>query len=205
MPDQQARRPPQATPQKNAPGEDAGDHSQNGAALLRWVPGRKWLAVILACSVLSNAGILWRYRLQPHNGGTGMSISPEVSLGEYHCCVNGQRPPIEGAEFCLHVALLDEVDLSARSRLTARRRRVQQGVEELLRRAHSEDFDDPALGDLKRQLQERINGVLEMRAISEVIITDLVLHHLPPEADDVSERIEGPPAQAEPLIGALQD
>ena len=57
-----------------------------------------------------------------------------------------------------------------------RRYAVQQDIEELLRQAHGADFADPVLGELKRQLQEQINRTLEMRAISQVIITDLELH-----------------------------
>jgi len=100
--------------------------------------------------------------------------SPEVSLGTYEF---QSQPdviaPIARATFDLHVALLTEVDSAARLRLFARRYRIQQDVEQLLRQAQGGDFEDPTLAELKRQLQEQINETLDMRAIAEVIVTDL--------------------------------
>ena len=43
----------------------------------------------------------------------------------------------------------------------------------MLRQAHSGDFDDPALNDLKRQIRERIDQALGNRVVSDVIITNL--------------------------------
>ncbi len=83
---------------------------------------------------------------------------------------------ISKADFSLHLALLEPVDPKAGQRLAARKYHIQQDVEELLRKAHSGDFEDPNLTDLKRQLQEQINQAIGLRAISEVIITDLRLH-----------------------------
>jgi len=86
--------------------------------------------------------------------------------------------------------------------LDACRFRVQQNVEELLRRAHGGDFDDPGLGELKRQLQERINE-RSGRAIAEVIVTDLKLQHNGQDAGLVTGTAESVPwwrsPQAEPL------
>ena len=55
-----------------------------------------------------------------------------------------------------------------------------QDVEELLRRAHGTDFADPALTELKRQLQETVNHSLELRAIDEVIVTGLAVEQCDP-------------------------
>jgi hypothetical protein len=71
---------------------------------------------------------------------------------------------------------------------------VQQGIEELLRKAASEDFQDPTFAGLKRQFQETVNGTLGERVIAEVIMT-----HVTVERD-------GPPALREaedPRAGGL--
>ena len=90
------------------------------------------------------------------------------------------------ADFSLHVALQEAAERVARQKLSARKFRVQQDVEELLRKAHAGDFDDPALQELKRQLLEQIDQTLGLRAVSEVIITGLKLQR------------EGPPRPRSP-------
>ena len=98
----------------------------------------------------------------------------EISLGTYEY-VGDHRPQssIAEASFDLHISLVDELDEAARTRLKARRFKVEQDIEQLLRQAHEADFEDPTLAELKRQLQELINQSLEMQAVSEVIITNL--------------------------------
>jgi len=102
--------------------------------------------------------------------------TPEITLGDFFFeQSSGGEGLIEEAKFQLHIGLLPEVDRHARTRLAERRFKVQQGIEELLRQAHPADFEDPSLGELKRQFQEQINTALGMRAVSEIIITDLVI------------------------------
>ncbi len=137
---------------------------------------RKWLLVLLAVSVLGH-GVGFAYsRLTARS--PARDRSPEVSLGVFRFEPDpGEKGRIAGAEFSLHISLLSQVEKTARQQLPAKRRRVQQAVEELIRRAHSGDFEDPVLSDLKRRLQEQINAALGMRVIADVIITDLKLEH----------------------------
>lgn len=134
----------------------------------------KWIVVLVVASLIIH-GIGFAYSRLAHRGAPPAG-SPEVTLGAFRFEADqGEAGPVAGAEFSLHIALLEQVDRAARSRLEAHRFRVQQGVEELLRQAHGGDFDDPNLGELKRRLQEQINEILGMRAIADVIITDLKL------------------------------
>lgn len=137
---------------------------------------RKWIAIVVVASIVLH-GIGFTYSRLARSSPAA-TTSPEVSLGEFRFeAGSSEIGRIAAAEFSLHIALLEQVDGAARRRLDAYRFRVQQDVEELLRQAHSGDFDDPGLGELKRQLQERINETLGMRAIADVIITDLKLKH----------------------------
>lgn len=153
---------------------------------------RKWLAILLGVTIGVHAlGFTYsRLRAKAPNS----DLSPEISLGQFQFVAG----PIEGeqtvkAKFSLHVALLSQADQIARRRLADCRFRVQQGIEELLRQAHSGDFDDPLLAGLKRQLQERINETLEIRAIADVIITDFQMERTAQEACTMRETAESAP------------
>jgi hypothetical protein len=119
--------------------------------------------------------ILSHWSAAPHR-----EPSHEATLGVFHFVARGaSQEGIAGATFELSVTLLDDMAPLARARLTARQRKVKQNVEQLLRRAHPGDFDDPTLVGLKRHLQTEINEALGIRAIEEVLITDLLLKDRP--------------------------
>jgi flagellar basal body-associated protein FliL len=133
-------------------------------------------------------------------------LSPEISLGAfwYETTTAASREKIR-AEFKLHLQLLEQIDGAARERLDARKFKVQQNIEELLRRAHNADFEDPSLTELKRQIQTQVNETLGMRgAIEEVIVTDLTIKVLEVKPDkqathkkaDVYRELESDPAAA---------
>jgi hypothetical protein len=133
------------------------------------------VVVLLGVSIVTNGVLLAYMRL--HEAAPEPEVSsPEVKLGDFEFPGHdSSSAAIRGAKFSLYIALLEGVEAPARERIAASQHRVEQAIEELLRTANSGDFEDPTLSGLKRQLQEQINGVLGMRAISEVIITDLQL------------------------------
>jgi flagellar basal body-associated protein FliL len=143
-----------------------------GLAKVAGLVTKKWLLVLLGVSIVGQAAGFAYYRSRerppaPHPVA-------EIPLGTFHFEADkteGGR--VAQAEFSLHVALLDPADRAAQQLIADRKYRVQQEMEQLLRKAHGGDFDDPALRDLKRQMQEQINQTLGLRAVSDVIITDL--------------------------------
>ncbi len=152
----------------------------------------KRLAVIMGGLIVLQMGVYIAYRWSATS--STVQPNPEVSLGEFQFEADrGETGRIAAAEFSLHIALLDHVDKAARKRLFARKFRLQQGIEELLRQAHGSDFDDPNLGDLKRQLQEQINETLGIRAIADVIITDLKLEPSDHESSSAGQTTESVP------------
>jgi len=159
---------------------DGGPQAARSAWYRRFLDGR-WLVVLIVVSLVLNGLGLATYRLLA--GTQGPEPTPEVALGTYRfLAAPGEPDHVESASFCLHIALLEHVEAPARQRLHDREHRVRQDVEELLRRAHGGDFEDPTLAGLKRQLQEQINDTLGMRAIADVIITNLDLAHRQPSA-----------------------
>lgn len=153
---------------------DKGSTTSGRATLWSRFLTRKWIAIIVGLSIIIHGIGFTCYQLVGKRRPA--FVSPEVNLGlfQFHADQNeGGR--VVSAEFSLSIALLENVEQAARRRLKAHKFRVQQDIEELLRQAHSGDFDDPSLGELKRQLQEQVNETLSMRAIAEVIITDLTL------------------------------
>jgi len=166
-------------PKRPAASNDADRQAEGGPTetrtwrwrrFLRW----QWIVALAAAPLAVHAiGLTYCSVL-----GTSSTEEPprEVALGAYHFTASDAAPgPIQAASFDLHIALIDDVETAARTRLKDREHRVRQNIEELLRQAHGADFEDPSLDGLKRQLQEQINHTLEVRAISEVIITGLEL------------------------------
>ncbi len=153
---------------------------------------RKWLLILLGLSVVGHVIGLTCSQLRATRDAA--ALGPEVSLGEFRFLAE----PDEGgrvlrAEFRLHIALLGQVEAAARRELAAKRLRVQQAVEELMRRAHGGDFDDPLLAELKQQIQEQINETLGVRVIDDVIITELKLERRESPAETSTEVAESLP------------
>jgi len=153
---------------------------------------RKWLLILLGLSVVGHVIGLTYSQLRATRDAA--ALGPEVSLGEFRFVA---EPDAGGrvlrAEFRLHIALLGQVEAAARRELAAKRLRVQQAVEELVRRAHGGDFDDPLLAGLKQQLQEQINETLGVRVIDDVIITELKLERRESPAEMSTEVAEALP------------
>lgn len=159
-------------PARNAGGADA--PSPDRTAWWRHLLEPKWIVLFLGLSVLLPGAVIAYSRLGVMAGRE--EKHGEVTLGEFRFLASRQeRSPISAATFSLHLALLPETEALARARLQSHWYRVQQGVEELLRHAHGGDFEDPLLGDLKRQLQEQINAILGARVVAHAIVTDLNL------------------------------
>ena len=153
---------------------------------------KKWIVIIVGVSVLFHGLGFTYYKLR---GAKPEDPAGEVCLGVFHFeAPKGEVGTITRAEFSVYIELLEGVDEVARQRLAARRFRVQQGIEELLRQAHSGDFDtDPILGGLKRQFKEQINDILGIMVIrGDVIITNQKLDQNEAEAEtDVSPTTAG--------------
>jgi hypothetical protein len=75
----------------------------------------------------------------------------------------------------LHVRFLDELDVPARQRIVSHQFRVRESIEGLLRGSQGLNLDDSALTRLKHQIQEHIDDALDLRAVAEVMITDLTV------------------------------
>ncbi len=165
-------------PQENRPAANARETEQSRPAAPPWwrhLLAPKWLAVFLVLAVLVPGAVYMLGRLgSPAN--TGEPARGEVSIGEFRFLAGANhRSPIVVATFSLHLALLPETEALAREKLVSHKYRVRQGIEQLLRRARGADFEDPALGDLRRQFQEQINETLGIRAVADCIVTDLDL------------------------------
>lgn len=135
----------------------------------------RWFVVLLVLTIVVQGGFFTYYQLAARTPAP-TPAETEVGLGDFAFRAGqAEKGRIVAAEFSLHIALLPQLDEAAHFCLKTRKFRVQQDIEELLRQAHGADFDDPTLAELKRQLQEQVNETLGIRAIADVIITDLKL------------------------------
>ncbi len=179
MAKEQTRSPPKAD---REPSEQAAVQSPQAS---RWEAlfTRKRLATLLAASLVVHVAVFAYYGFRSTRGDAEQQPEAEVALGSY--CYQGDR--VEGgrvarADFALYAALADVHDSRARSLLADHKYRIQQGVEELLRRAHAGDFEDPVLRDLKRRLQDRIEETVGERVVAGVMVTNLKVRWNAPEA-----------------------
>jgi len=155
------------------PSESAGKPQGRGRSWSRLF-SKKWIVGIIVASVLIHGAGFTYYQVWGKARPT--PPDPEIVLGAFRFVgEKADGPGIAAAEFSVYVTLLEQADRAGRQQLAAHRFRVQQDVEQLLRHAHSADFEDPNLAELKRQLQEQINQSLGLRAIGDVIITNLKL------------------------------
>ena len=143
----------------------------------------RWFVVLLVVTIVVQGGFFTYYQLAAGTP-TPTPVESEVSLGDFAFRAGqAEKARIVAAQFSLHIALLPQLGEAAHACLKTRKFRVQQDIEELLRQAHGADFDDPTLAELKRQLQEQVNETLGIRAIADVIITDLKLTFNDKKAD----------------------
>lgn len=147
------------------------DRSSRYAEIIMALSSRG-LAVTLAISLIANGVAL--ATLCSSSESSARQLTPEVSLGRFgFVSSQAEVHQVVKAEFSVHVALADNLEEEGRRRISQRQFRLQQDLEELLRGAHSGDFDDPLLRDLKQKIKERIDKTLGIRAAAYVIITGL--------------------------------
>jgi hypothetical protein len=147
---------------------------------------RSGLMITLAVSLIAN-GIAFSGVGSKDDPAAGQ-LTPEVQLGQFaFLSSESVAKQVVKAEFAVHVALSEDMESESRDRMTQRQFRLQQDIEELLRGAHSGDFDDPLLRGLKQKLKERIDKTLGLRATAYVIITGLKI-----------ERNQSSPVKEEP-------
>ena len=157
------------------------------------------LPVALIVSIVANLAGVFYFRALANNASPVAAY--EIPLGTYRFVADEHEPgQVTEAEFALYIELVRQADRPARRMLEARRQKVRQNVEELLRTAHGGDFNDPALCELKSQLQKRINETLEIRAVADVIVTELKMQRAEPPRVTVQETVESVP-WVEPAAG----
>lgn len=188
-----------------APDEPTAEASRPAArGWRRWAKllSRKWVGVLLGASILMHGVVLWYAK----SIRDGLVTTAELSLGSFEFVAQDPETvglgTIRKATFDLHVTLLYPRDVSVRERFAQAKFRLQQDIEELLRRAHGGDFEDPSLAELKRQLQEQVNSTIGMRAVSDVIITGLVIEQDGAPRDPLTEMPARRPAGGDPRIAA---
>jgi flagellar basal body-associated protein FliL len=162
-------------PEESNTEEAQTEASSKSKSRFAWVSAKSlpyWL-VFLLISTLVIHGIGWAY-YKAASASVPVELSPEIDVGNYKFMADktsGGR--LSGAEFSLYITALEGLDRIARTRLASHKFRVQEEIESLLRQAHSGDFDDPSLNDLKRQIREKINQTLGNRVVSDVIIANM--------------------------------
>jgi hypothetical protein len=163
---------PRSESDSDGQSRQAADKRVKVARILSRLFNRQLLGLLLLISLVGHGIGYLHHRLTMES--VRGPVGPEISLGRFRFEASSLAGgAIRQADFALHVSLLSQVDSVARRKLATFKYRVQQGVEQLLREAQGADFDDPTLGELKRRLQEEINQTIGLRAVADVVVTEL--------------------------------
>ncbi|HZZ27860.1 MAG TPA: hypothetical protein VFE46_07605 [Pirellulales bacterium] len=131
----------------------------------------RWLVAIVVGSLVVHTVIFVILR----KSAAKAPVQPEFTVGTFSVMAGDSGDRTVPGKFDLHVRFLDDLDAAARTRMTSHEFRVRESIEGLLRNAHGLEFDEPALGRLKHQIQESIDNAIDLRAVAEVMITDMTV------------------------------
>lgn len=139
----------------------------------------RWLVVFVAVSLVIHSVIFVLVR----RSSARPAIPPEYTVGAFNL-IAGQPGDTHGVpgKFELHVRFIDDLQSQANARIANHQFRVREAIENLLRKSHGIELDDQAIARLKHQIQEQIDQAIDLRAVAEVMITDLTIEPLSGEA-----------------------
>lgn len=133
---------------------------------------QRWLAALVIVSLVLHftAFVLLRKSVSK------TIVQPEFTVGTFTLTADehGYGHGTSG-KFDLHVRFIDDLDATARTRMTSHEFRVRESIENLLRGAQGIELNEQILTRLKHQIQDRIDDAIDMRAVAEVLITDLTI------------------------------
>jgi flagellar basal body-associated protein FliL len=130
----------------------------------------RWAAAIVVASLVVHGALF----LLLKKSGAPQPAPVEQAVGSFNfVAVDAGKTSGAPAKFDLHIRFVDDLEKSGRQRLLAHQYRVREAVENLLRKTQGVELSDPAVARLKHEIQERIDGAIDLRAVAEVIITNL--------------------------------
>jgi hypothetical protein len=155
---------------KSRPSAEASAETAPNKSWWKLVLTQRWLAALVIGSLIVHGMV---FALVRKSAGRA-AAQPEYTVGTFSF-VAGEPSDSRtvAGKFDLHVRFLDELDAPARQRIASHQYRVRESIEGLLRDSQGLNLDEPALTRLKHEIQERIDGALDLRAVAEVIITDM--------------------------------
>jgi flagellar basal body-associated protein FliL len=130
----------------------------------------RWIAAIVLGSVVVHGALYFMLRKSPQPPAP---LEQKVGSFDFVAATGGNDARGETAKFDLHVRFVEDLAKPARERLVEHQYRVREAVENLLRRSRPVDVSDTAMARLKHEIQERVDDSLDLRAVAEVIITNL--------------------------------
>lgn len=167
----------------------------------KWNPAIASYALPVALGVSMLANLVGVFYFRSFSLGARPAAAHEIPLGNYRFIAEEYEPgQVTEANFALYVELVRQAEEPARRLLETRRQKVRQNVEELLRTAHGGDFNDPALSELKSQIQKRVNETLQIRAVTDVIVNELQMERAQPPNLTAAEPKKAVP-WVEPVAG----
>jgi flagellar basal body-associated protein FliL len=95
----------------------------------------------------------------------------EEPIGEFKC-TNNQEESMLHLRFKVDAVVKSSERVPFRDANNARKARVREVIEKIVRSASRDDLDDPNLSTLKRLIKVEVNKVLEKSFVTEAVIHD---------------------------------
>jgi hypothetical protein len=158
--------------------EPPGESERSGSEWIRLFSSR-WLIAAVAISFLLETAIIYWFRMRsPQEAAI---VVEEIPLGSFDFSRSGDRDkPVYRGQFDLFVRLSDRLESSDRQQFMREQPRLQQAVEDTLRRLRLADFTDLRLSRLKSRVQERLNDELGFDAVTEVLVSNFKINAFRP-------------------------
>ncbi len=176
------------------PQRAAVDSRETAAISSRWsrLFAWRWLIAAVTISLLLEAAVIYWFRVRTPDDAP--MITGEVALGSFEFTRSGGDNQIYRGQFDLFVRLADRLDASQQQQFVREEQRLQQAVEETVRRLRLADFTELRLTRLKDRVQDRLNDELGFNGVEEVLIANFKIA--------ACESIERPKKQSAATGGA---
>jgi hypothetical protein len=139
----------------------------------------RWLIAAVAISFLLEAAIIYWFRGRTPSDAP--LVAGEIPLGSFEFSrTGGANQKVYRGQFDLFVRLSDQLDASQQQQFLREQPRLQQVVEETVRRLRLADFTDYRLSRLKARVEERLNDELGFTVVSEVLIANFKISAFQP-------------------------
>jgi hypothetical protein len=153
-------------PQQSIDSREAASLGSAGSRLVTW----RRLVAGLAILLLIDAAVIYWLRMRTRDETP--VIAGEIAFGSFEFTRSSGENRVYRGQFDLFIRLSDRLDAREQKQFVREQARLQQAVEETIRRLRLADFTDLRLTRLKNRVQDCLNDELDFEAVEEVLVAN---------------------------------